>query len=151
MRLFPFGKKELLQEADKDRLVQAIRAAERLTSGEIRLFVESRCAYVDPMDRAQEVFLMLGMDKTRQHNGVLLYVALKDRQFAILGDKGIHEKVGDHFWQKEAHLLKIHFSHQRTVEGMEECIREIGETLQAHFPYSAGDENELPDDIIFGR
>jgi uncharacterized membrane protein len=151
MRLFPFGKKELLQEADKDRLVQAIRAAERLTSGEIRLFVESRCAYVDPMDRAQEVFLMLGMDKTRQHNGVLLYVALKDRQFAILGDKGIHEKVGDHFWQKEAHLLKIHFSRQRVVEGMEECIREIGGTLQAHFPYSAGDENELPDDIIFGR
>jgi len=151
MGLFPFGKKELLQEPEKERLVQAIRTAERLTSGEIRLFVESRCAYVDPMDRAQEIFLSLGMEKTKQHNGVLLYVALKDRQFAILGDKGIHDKVGDHFWQKEAHLLKVHFSQQRVVEGMEECIKEIGESLHTYFPYASGDENELPDDIIFGR
>jgi len=152
MRLFPFNKKELLQEAEKNRLVQAIRSAERLTSGEIRLFVESRCAYVDPMDRAQEIFLSLGMEKTRQRNGVLLYIALKDHQFAILGDQGIHEKVGNTFWQQEALLLKQYFSQSRVIEGMEACIKEIGESLQLHFPYSSGDdENELPDDILLGK
>lgn len=151
MRIFPFGKKELLQEAEKSILVQAIRTAERLTSGEIRLYIESRCAYVDPMDRAKEIFLSLDMAKTRQRNGVLLYIALKDHQFAILGDQGIHEKVGDTFWQKEAVLLKQHFTQNRVVEGIEVCIREIGESLQLHFPYESGDDNELPDDIIMGK
>ncbi len=151
MRIFPFGKKELLQEAEKNLLVQAVRSAERLTSGEIRLFIESRCAYMDPMDRAREVFLSLDMTKTRQRNGVLLYIALRDHQFAILGDQGIHDKVGDSFWQKEALLLKQYFTQSRVLEGIAACIKEIGESLQLHFPYSAGDENELPDDIILGR
>lgn len=152
MRIFPFGKKELVEEADKIRLVQAVRSAERLTSGEIRLYIESRCAYVDPMDRAREIFLSLDMTKTRQRNGVLLYIALRDHQFAILGDQGIHEKVGDIFWQKEAILLKQYFSQNRVVEGIEACIKEIGESLQLHFPFSAGDdENELPDDIMLGK
>jgi uncharacterized membrane protein len=151
MRIFPFGKKELVQEDDKNRLVQAVRSAERLTSGEIRLYIESRCAYVDPMDRAKEIFLSLDMAKTRQRNGVLLYIALRDHQFAIFGDQGIHEKVGDVFWQKEALLLKQHFSQNRVIEGIEACIKEIGESLQLHFPYSAGDDNELPDDIILGK
>ncbi len=151
MRLFPFSRKELLEEAEKSRLVTAIRSAERLTSGEIRLYVESRCAYVDPKDRAEEIFSSLGMEKTRQRNGVLLYIALKDHQFAILGDQGIHEKVGDHFWQKEARLLKHHFAQQHVVEGIEACIKEIGESLHMHFPYASGDDNELPDDIILGK
>lgn len=151
MRIFPFGRKELVQEEDKNRLVQAVRSAERLTSGEIRLYIESRCAYVDPMDRAKEIFLSLDMTKTRQRNGVLLYIALRDHQFAILGDQGIHEKVGDGFWQKEALLLKQHFSQNRVIEGIEVCIKEIGDSLQLHFPYSSGDENELPDDIILGK
>jgi uncharacterized membrane protein len=151
MRIFPFGKKELLQEAEKNLLVQAVRSAERLTSGEIRLFIESRCAYMDPMDRAREVFVSLDMTKTRQRNGVLLYIALRDHQFAILGDQGIHDKVGDSFWQKEALLLKQYFTQSRVVEGIAACIKEIGESLQLHFPYSASDENELPDDIILGK
>ncbi|ASZ10967.1 TPM domain-containing protein [Chitinophaga pendula] len=151
MGIFPFGKKELLTEPEKSRLVQAIRSAERLTSGEIRLFVESRCAFVDPMDRAKEIFLSLNMEKTKQRNGVLLYIALKDHQFAILGDQGIHEKVGDQFWMEEANLLVHHFSRAEIITGMEACIKEIGESLQHHFPYEAGDENELPDDIIIGK
>lgn len=151
MRIFPFGKKELLSEEEKNRLVQAVRGAERLTSGEIRLFVESRCAYMDALDRATEIFRSLGMEKTRQRNSVLLYIALKDHQFAILGDEGIHNKVGQDFWKKEAQLLKSHFSQHKFMEGMETCIREIGESLQLHFPYESGDANELPDDIVLGK
>ncbi|HVI46277.1 MAG TPA: TPM domain-containing protein [Chitinophaga sp.] len=152
MRIFPFKRKEIFSESEKNRLVQAIRVAERLTSGEIRLFVENHCSYVNPMDRARDVFKSLGMEKTKQRNGVLLYIALKDQQFAILGDQGIHEKVGDDFWVKEATLLTDHFQDGRIIEGMEECIREIGESLRTHFPHEAGsDENELPDDIVFGH
>lgn len=151
MRIFPFNKKELLTEDEKQQLVQAIRAAERLTSGEIRLFVESRCTYVDPMDRAKEIFLQLGMEKTRLSNGVLLYIALKDHQYAIFGDKGIHEKVGDVFWKEEAQLLVHHFSRNEIIPGIAACIKEIGATLCQYFPYEAGDEdNELPDDIVIG-
>lgn len=149
MRLFP--KKELFTEDQKARVVQAVRQAERLTSGEVRVFVESRCTYVDAFDRAREIFAALGMEKTRQRNGVLLYLALLDHQFAILGDQGIHEKVGTDFWQKEAGLLIDHFKRDQIVEGLEVCVREIGESLRQHFPYEAEDKNELPDDIVFGR
>ncbi len=151
MSIFPFKKKELFTEAEKQQLVQAIRDSERLTSGEIRLYVESHCAYVNPMDRAQEVFLQLGMDKTKRSNGVILYIALKDRQFAILGDRGIHEKVGSGFWVKEGELLVSYFSKNDYVGGIDACIREIGESLCVHFPFEGNDENELPDDIVFGR
>lgn len=149
--MFPFKKKELFTEDEKARIVQAIRQAERLTSGEVRLFVESHCTYVDPMDRAREAFLSLGMEKTKLRNGVLLYIAMRDHQFAILGDQGIHEKVGNDFWQQEALLLKNHFSGNRIVEGIEVCVKEIGESLYHYFPYESGDQNELPDDIVFGK
>ena len=151
MGLFSFKRKELFTEEEKNRLIHAIRLAERLTSGEIRLFVENRCEYVDPMDRAREAFLSLGMDKTRQRNAVLLYIALRDHQFAILGDQGIHDKVGADFWQREALLLREHFSSNKIIEGIEVCVKEIGESLLHYFPYEAGDANELPDDIVFGR
>jgi uncharacterized membrane protein len=150
MRIFPFKKKELLTDAEKQQLVQAIREAERLTSGEIRLYVESHCKYVSPMDRAQEIFLHLGMEKTKRSNGVLLYIALKDHQYAILGDSGIHGKVGADFWQKEAQLLLHHFSRNEIVNGIDACIREIGASLCQHFPFEGDDENELPDDIVIG-
>ncbi|MFY0253571.1 TPM domain-containing protein [Chitinophaga sp. 30R24] len=152
MRIFPFKRKEIFSETEKNRIVQAIRVAERLTSGEIRLFVENHCNYVNPIDRAKEAFVSLDMGKTRLRNGVLVYVAIKDRQFAILGDQGIHEKVGDEFWVKEAALLINHFQEDRIVEGIEACIAEIGISLRTYFPHEAGDDvNELPDDIVFGR
>ncbi|QHS62255.1 TPM domain-containing protein [Chitinophaga agri] len=151
MSIFPFKRKELLTEAEKQQLVQAIRDAERLTSGEIRLYVESHCKYVNPMERAKEIFLRLGMGNTKRRNGVILYIALKDRQFAILGDKGIHEKVGSAFWVKEAELLVSHFSRNELIAGIDTCIREIGESLCRYFPFEGDDENELPDDIVIGR
>lgn len=151
MGIFPFKKKELLTEAEKQRLVQSIRAAERLTSGEIRLYVESHCSFVNPIDRAQQIFLQLGMEKTKRSNGVLLYIALKDRQYAIVGDKGIHEKVGNEFWQAQSNLLRSHFTNSKIIDGIEACVQETGALLCRYFPHEAGDENELPDDIVIGR
>jgi uncharacterized membrane protein len=80
-----------------DEIVKNIRNAEQQTSGEVRIFVESRCRYVDPLDRAKEIFFQLGMDKTNQRNGTLLYVAVKDHQAAVFGDEGIHQKVGQKY------------------------------------------------------
>ena len=151
MGIFPFKKKELFTEAEKQRLVQSIRAAERLTSGEIRLYVESHCKFVNPIDRAQEIFLQLGMEKTKRSNGVLLYIALKDRQYAIVGDKGIHEKVGNEFWQAQSQLLRSHFDNSKIIDGIEACIQATGELLCRYFPHEAGDDNELSDDIVIGR
>ena len=101
MRLFK--KKEFFTEAENQQIVQAIREAERMTSGEIRVFVEHRCRFVDAMDRAFEVFTKLQMDHTKYRNGVLIYVAIRDRQFAILGDEGINLKTGAHFWNALRH------------------------------------------------
>jgi len=149
MRLFP--KKELLTEAEKQQLVQAIRNAERMTSGEIRVYVESHCKFVDPIDRAQEVFVQLSLEKTRFRNGVLLYFALKDKQYAIAGDKGIHEKVGKEFWKEKTQSMLAHFAKGEVVKGIEACITEIGAALCTHFPHEGDDINELPDDIVVGR
>jgi uncharacterized membrane protein len=146
-----FRKKELFTEAQKERLMQAVREAEKLTSGEIRLFVESHCAYVNPADRAMEIFASLKMEETKYRNGVLIYVALKDRQYAIYGDAGIHARVGNDFWLAAAKSLEEHFRDGRVTEGLEHCIRTIALSLGQHFPYEEGDQNELPDDIVFGK
>jgi len=146
-----FKKKEFFTEAENQQIVQAIREAERMTSGEIRVFVEHRCSFVDAMDRAFEVFTKLQMHRTKYRNGVLVYVAIRDRQFAILGDEGINLKTGAHFWNAQAAVMRSHFSANRFVEGISECTRSIGEVLQQYFPYESDDENELPDDIVFGR
>ena len=107
---------------------------------------------MDPLDRAAEIFWLLKMEHTEARNAVLIYVAIKDRQLAIFGDRGIHEKVGDDFWAKEAALLISHFQDNHIIEGIEACIEEIGASLRAFFPHEAGnDENELPDDIAFGK
>ncbi|MBN8856409.1 MAG: hypothetical protein BGO55_18005 [Sphingobacteriales bacterium 50-39] len=133
-------------------IVSSIQAAEKQTSGEIRVFVESRCKYVNPLDRAAEIFAGLKMDQTAARNGVLVYVALKDRQLALMGDQGIHEKVGNEFWNKEVQLILSHFNRTDYAAGIAHVVEEIGEALRTHFPYDKdGDINELPDDIVFGK
>src|SRR6195952_4734570 len=109
--MFPFRKKkEFFSPADNEKMVEAIRNAEMRTSGEVRVFVESRCRFVDPMDRALEIFTNLKMGETENRNAVLLYVALKDRQLAVYGDKGIHEKVGNEFWNTAVKKILAHFN-----------------------------------------
>lgn len=153
MNLFPFfRKKPFFTMEENERMVQAIRNAETQTSGEVRVFVESRCRYVDPLDRARELFWKLQMDQTKERNAVLVYVAIRHRQFAVFADAGIHEKVGDRFWQQEVEEMKKHFREDRHTEAIEKVIRDVGSALQHHFPYDKEtDKNELPDDIIFGR
>ncbi len=147
-----FRKKDFFSSDEKNQIVAAIGNAERQTSGEIRVFVESRCRFVDPMDRAAEIFWFLKMEKTAARNGVLVYVAVKDRQLAVLGDKGIHEKVGDAFWNAAVSKMLGQFGRESYAEAISRVIGDIGEALRQHFPYDgATDKNELPDDIVFGR
>src|SRR5258705_9474175 len=91
-------KKVFFTSEQREHIVEAIQSAERRTSGEIRVFVESRCSYIDALDRAVEIFQSLKMYETAERNAVLIYVALKDRQLAVFGDAGIHQKVGDEYW-----------------------------------------------------
>ena len=152
MRL-PFSKrKDFFTAGERARVIDAIRAVEMRTSGEIRIFVESRCRFVDPLDRAAEIFWSLQMDHTRDRNAVLIYVAMKDHQVAIYADKGIHEKVGDIFWKKEVIAMITHFRENHYADALVEVIMDVGEALYIHFPYDRQtDKNELPDDIVFGQ
>ena len=152
MKIPFFRRKDFFSETEKQLIVSSIQAAERQTSGEIRVFVESRCKYVNPLDRATEIFAGLKMEETAARNGVLVYVALKDKQLALFGDKGIHEKVGAEFWNKEVKLILSHFNRADYAAGIAHVVEEIGEALRTHFPYDKdGDINELPDDIVFGK
>jgi uncharacterized membrane protein len=147
-----FSRKKLLTAAENEHIVAAIQKAEHQTSGEIRVFVESRCRFVDPLDRAAEVFAGLKMGETAARNAVLVYVALKDRQLALYGDKGIHQKVGSAFWNDRVKMILYHFYKENYAEGIARVVGEIGEALRSHFPYDKDtDTNELPDDIVYGR
>ena len=147
-----FKKQKFFTDAEKAQIVEAIRNSERRTSGEVRVFVESRCRYMDPLDRATEIFFMLEMDQTDDRNAVLLYVAMKDRQLAVFGDEGIHNKVGSEYWTKEVELLINKFNSENYGEGISRCVTDIGEALHHFFPFDNDtDKNELPDEIVFGK
>ena len=153
MAIFPWqNKKEFFTEEEKRQLVDAIQKAEQRTSGEVRVFVESRCRFVDALDRAQEIFFQAKMHETAQRNATLIYVAVKDHQAAIFGDEGIHQKVGKKYWEEEVIKMMVHFKHQHLVDGICMAINDLGEALYSHFPYERTiDKNELPDDILFGK
>ncbi len=153
MSIFPFFKKKSFFTAkEQEQIVEAIRVAEKETSGEIRIYVESKNRFVDPLDRAAEVFFKLKMEETEHRNGVLLYIAMKDQQLALFGDEGIHQKVGSEFWKNAVKNMISQFASQNIITGIEQCVLQIGQTLKATFPYEAStDKNELPDEIVFGR
>lgn len=152
MSIFSFRNKTLFSAEENERIVHAIRQAEQKTSGEIRIYIESRCRFVDPLDRAAEIFWNLKMDHTAYRNSVLLYVAVKDHQFAIYADKGIYERLGNDFWLTEVDKMSIHFRQNHYLEAILLVINDIGQALHQHFPYDpTADKNELPDDIVFGK
>ena len=147
-----FKKKAFFSEQDQARIVTAISSAEKSTSGEIRLFVESKNPYMNPLERAAEIFFQLKMERTEDRNGVLLYIAMKDRELALFGDEGIHKKVGTQYWENAVQKMISQFSNQEIATGIEQCILQVGQTLQDTFPYnSLTDKNELSDDIVFGK
>jgi uncharacterized membrane protein len=139
-------------DVEKEKVVSAIRTAELQTSGEIRVYVESKNPYVNTMDRAKEVFYDLKMDKTENRNAVLIYVATKHKEIAVFGDEGIYAKCGEQYWYDVMHIMISTFSKNEIVEGLKVCVHSIGEALKEKFPYMDKlDKNELPDEIVFGK
>lgn len=153
MGIFSFFKKRVFfSAADNAQIVEAIRLAEKQTSGEIRIYVESKNAYVDAIDRAAEVFFKLKMQKTEHRNAVLFYIAMDHKQLAIFADEAIYQKAGADYWNNAVKIMISKFRKENISDGIEECVRMIGETLKEKFPYDAvTDKNELPDDIVFGK
>ncbi len=131
---------------DSERIVAAIAAAEKTTSGEIRVHVTRRVPK-NLEERAARRFELLGMTKTSLRNGVLIYIAPKARQFRILGDLGIHEKCGEGFWKEVATAMEESFRRGELTEGVVRGVEKVGEVLSRHFPRRAGDRNELPNAI----
>lgn len=136
-------------KTEEIQILDAIRQAETSTSGEVRVHVENRCKG-DVLERASVVFDLLKMQKTELRNGVLFYLAIKDRKFAILGDAGINAKVADDFWDEIKAQLLDKFKKGEFAQGMAEGIIKAGEQLKVHFQYKDDDINELPDDISYG-
>jgi uncharacterized membrane protein len=151
-KLFKKTPKPLLSDGDQQLVKEAIQWAEAKTSGEVRVFMETRCRFVDPIDRAKEIFEGLHMYQTKDRNAVLVYIALDDHQLAVFGDEAIHQKVGYEFWKEEVKKMVENFNGNHIAEGISTVVRDIGDALHHHFPYDEDtDKNELPDEIVFGH
>jgi uncharacterized membrane protein len=142
--------KEFLSKLEHDRIVQAIRQAESKTSGEIRVFIQRGKLKSDPLVAAQKKFHQLRMHKTGQQNAVLIFVAPCAHKFAVVGDKAIHEKCGEEFWQRIVEGMRTHFQNEKFSHALVEAITEIGKVLAAHFPKTSTPSNELRDEIAEG-
>ncbi len=152
LSIFKRKQPQFFSEEENIKIVQAIQSAERRTSGEIRLHVESNCRFVDALDRAAEIFYALKMEATELRNAVLVYVAIKDKQLAIFADENIYIKAGTEFWKNEVQTMLSQFNKENHAVGLVQVIHEIGEILSRHFPYDEKiDKNELPDEILFGK
>jgi len=139
--------REFISQLDETRIVAAIAAAETKTSGEIRVYISHR-AHADALAFASRRFRQLGMTKTRHRNAVLLYLAPRTRQFAIVGDQGVHAQCGDAFWQAVGAALGAGLRAGDFTAAILQAVHQVGELLAAHFPAGRDDRNELPNDII---
>jgi uncharacterized membrane protein len=132
-----------------NKIMQAVKEAERKTSGEIRVHIESKVEEGEVMDRAANVFAILELHRTRLRNGVLFYLAIEDKKFAILGDSGINAVVPENFWDNIKETMLSHFRKGEFTEGMIKGITLAGDKLLEKFPYMRDDVNELPDEVSF--
>ena len=142
--------KEFIGRHGQEEIVAAIKEAELDTSGEIRVHLESKCPS-DPLQRAVYIFNYLKMYQTQARNGVLIYVAVESRKFAIIGDAGINKVVPDGFWDNIKEKMAAAFSQGNYVQGISQAVRESGLSLKKYFPYQSDDINEQPDEISFGQ
>jgi uncharacterized membrane protein len=140
---------DFLTAQDEQQVIAAIKSAEMNTSGEIRVHLE-KSTKKPPLERSKEVFCYLKMNETTLRNGVLFYVAVDSKQFAIYGDKGIYEKVSHGFWDEERDLVISHFSQQKNVKGLVLAIEQVGIKLKELYPVTAVNKNELTDEISKG-
>lgn len=142
---------DFLSMQEEEQVIEAIRMAERSTSGEIRVHLERSHGQQDIFERAMEVFHVLKMDNTKAANGVLIYVAVEDRDFVIYGDRGINDVVPAHFWESTKDAIVAQFKKGDYKQGLIDGILKAGEQLQKHFPWSESTVNELPDTISRGN
>jgi len=142
--------KELFTKEQQEKIVAAVKAAELNTSGEIKVHIDRKCKE-DVLDHAAYIFDELEMQKTELRNGVLIYLAVEDKKFAILGDAGINKKVANDFWDTTRDFMVGNFKEGKFTEGLAGGIQLAGEQLKAHFPYQSDDVNELSDEISFGE
>lgn len=142
--------KDFFTEKQQQEISLSIERAELNTSGEIRVHLEDKCK-TEPVQRAIEVFEKLAMHQTEQRNGVLFYLAVKDKKFAVIGDQGINDLVNENFWEDVKSEMLRQFQQGKFTEGLSKGIEMAGEKLKNHFPYQADDVNELSNDISFGE
>jgi uncharacterized membrane protein len=153
----PAWTRGLLSEADLDTIVAAVREAETRTAAEIRVHVERRVAHallrrsVDPMARARHVFASLGMHRTAHRAGVLIYLAVVDRKLAIVGDDGIHARVGDEYWLAVRDGMVERLRAGSVVTALVWAVGQVADALARFFPRRPDDVDELPDDVSIGR
>ena len=140
-------KKDFFSAAEKQLIKEAVQQAEEKTSGEIRVYVEAKNGE-DVVLHATQVFHRLKMHETRERNGVLFYLAYGNHRFAIIGDEGIHQKVGNDFWDNVKKVMEEFFRKKKFIEGLQKGIGMAGDKLKQHFPYEKSDKNELSDDMI---
>jgi uncharacterized membrane protein len=140
---------DFLHRLDESAVIAAIEAAERLTSGEIRVYV-SKNEVTDSLERAAYRFKFLEMHNTRERNGVLIYFAPRSQKFAVIGDIGIHAKCGQSFWDEVAASIRTNLREQHFTEAVILAVRKVGELLAQHFPPRPDDQNELPNSIELG-
>lgn len=138
---------DFLTADEEQEIVAAIREAELQTSGEIRVHLEKKCPVNEALERAKVIFHELKMNNTKEKNGVLIYVAIEDKKFAICGDTGINAVVPDNFWQSTRDVMQSHFKSQKFKTGLVEGINSAGIQLKKFFPWDTDDINELPDEI----
>ena len=140
---------EFLSKLDHERIVKAIRSAEAGTSSEIRIYVDRRDLRDDPVSAGQREFIRLGMDKTRQRNAVLIYVAPRAQEFAVIGDEEVHRRCGAELWQQVADKMSEHFGRAGSQMQLSKRIGYLADVLAQHFPRRWREiQNELPDDVI---
>jgi len=136
------------RDENQYRIVQAIRAAESKTSGQIRVYIQRGKLNADPLAAAQKKFHRLGMHKTSERNAVLIFVAPRAHKFAVVGDKAIHEKCGEEFWQRVVDRMREHFQNEKFSHAIVEAVEEIGKLLATYFPKKSRSSNELPEKIV---
>jgi len=140
--------KKFLSKLEHDQIVGAIRAAESKTSGEVRVYIQRGKLKADPLAAAQKKFQRLDMHKTSERNAVLIFVAPRAHKFAVVGDKAIHEKCGEEFWQRVVDAMLHCFRRDKFTEGIGGAITVVGDLLAQYFPRDRHNRNELPDEII---
>lgn len=140
---------DFLSQQEEQEIIEAIRIAERETSGEIRVHIEQKCN-IDIYEHALEVFHYLKMDNTKEQNGVLIYVAVDNKTFVIYGDKGINDVVGSDFWNSTRDKIAFQFKNGNFKQGLIDGVIEAGKAIALHFPWKHGDNNELDNSISKG-